>query len=93
VAEPGPSVGRDEVFRQFELLRQDWHRNRLEVLERRAAGNCVVVRQHWLAQGGHSGLTSEMTISSVSRFREGKIVALAFYCDHAEALAAAGIQE
>jgi len=34
-----------------------------------------------------------MTISAVSRYREGKIVALAFYWDHAEALAAAGIQE
>ena len=34
-----------------------------------------------------------MSISAVSRYREGKIVALAFYWDHTEALAAAGIQE
>ena len=91
--ESGPSVGRDAVFRQFERLRQDWRSDRLEVLERRAAGDCVVVRQRWRAQGRHSGVTSEMTISAVSRHREGKIVTLAFYWDHAEALAAAGIQE
>lgn len=91
--EPGPSVGRDAVFRQFELLRQDWQTDRLEVFDKRAAGDCVVTRQRWRAQGGHSGATSELTVSSVFRFREGKIAALAFYWDHSEALAAAGIQE
>lgn len=88
--EPGPSIGRDEVFRQFETLRQDWTGDRLELLERRAIGEYVVSRQRWLAQGSHSGATSEMLLSSVALYRDGKIAAVAFYWDHAEALAAAG---
>lgn len=89
--EPGPSVGRDAVFRQLELLREGWRRDWLETLDRRAAGDCVVVQQRWRAQGDHSGATSEMTLSSVARYRDGKVAELAFYWDHAEALAAAGV--
>jgi ketosteroid isomerase-like protein len=89
--EPGPSVGRDAVFRQFDLLRQAWRSDRLETLDRRAAGDCVVVQQRWLAQGDHSGATSEMLLSSVARYRDGMVVEITFYWDHAEALAAAGV--
>jgi ketosteroid isomerase-like protein len=91
--EPGPSVGLDAVFRQFELLRQDWRTDQLVTLDRRAAGDCVVVQQRWRAQGGHSGAISEMMLSSVARFRDGKVAEVAFYWNHAEALAAAGIQD
>jgi ketosteroid isomerase-like protein len=91
--EPGPSVGRDAVFRQFELLREDWRSDRLETLDRRGVGDRVVVQQRWLAEGGQSGATSEMELSSVARYREGKVAEIAFYWDHAEALAAAGIQD
>ncbi len=89
--EPGPSVGRDAVMRQFELLRQDWRTDRLDTLDRRAADDCVVVQQRWRAEGGHSGAISEMMLSSVARFRDGKLAEVAFYWDHAEALAAAGL--
>ena len=88
--EPGPSVGRDEVFRQYETLRQDWTSDRLEILERRAIGDYVVAQQRWVAQGSHSGATSEMLLCSVGRYRDGKIAAVAFYWDLDEALAAAG---
>jgi ketosteroid isomerase-like protein len=91
--EPGPSVGRDAVFRQFELLRQDWRTDRLDTLDRRAVRDCVVVQQRWLAEGDQSGATSEMTLSSVARYRDGKVAEITFYWDHAEALAAAGIQD
>jgi ketosteroid isomerase-like protein len=91
--EPGPSVGRDAVFRQFELLREDWEIDRVEVHDMRAAGDYVVARHSWHAEGGHSGASSELNLSSVFRFRDGKVIASAFYWDHADALAAAGIRE
>lgn len=91
--EPGPSVGRDAVFRQFEMMRQDWQRDWLEVVDLSAAGDSVVARQRWRGQGGQSGATPELTVSSVARVRQGKVVALAFYWNHDEALAAAGIQQ
>ncbi len=91
--EPGPSVGRDAVYRQFELLRQDWRRDQLDTLDRRAAGDYVVVEQRWRGEGGQSGATSEMALSSVARYRDGKVAEITFYWDHAEALAAAGIQD
>jgi ketosteroid isomerase-like protein len=91
--EPGPFVGRDAVFRQFERLRQDWQGERLEVLERRAQGDFVVTRLSWQARGRRSGAATAMTISSVLRLNESKIVAVTFYLNHAEALVAAGIQE
>ena len=87
--EPGPSVGRDAVFRQYETLRQDWSSDRLEVVQRRAVEDCVVVQQRWQAQGSHSGATSEMLLSSVGRYRDGKVVLVAFFWDWDEALAAA----
>ena len=91
--EPGPSVGREAVFRQFELLREGWRSDRLETVDRRAAGDRVVVKQLWQAEGGQSGATWEMTLSSVARYRDGKVTEITFYWDHAEALAAAGIQD
>ena len=91
--EPGPSVGRDAVFHQFELLRQAWRTDRLDTLDRRAVGDCVVVEQRWLAEGGQSGAISEMKLSSVAGYRDGKVAEIAFYWDHADALAAAGIQD
>ena len=91
--EPGPSVGREAVFRQFELLREGWRSDRLETVDRRAAGDRIVVKQLWQAEGGQSGATWEMTLSSVARYRDGKVTEITFYWDHAEALAAAGIQD
>ena len=91
--EPGPSVGRDAVVRQLGLLREGWRSDRLETLDRRAAGDCVVVQQRWRAEGDQSGAMSEMMVSSVGRYREGKVAEIAFYWDHAAALAAAGVED
>jgi len=91
--EPGPSVGRDAVFRQFELLREGWRTDQLETLDRRAARDYVVVEQRWRAQGSHSGATSEVLLSSVARYHDGKVAEITFYWDHADALAAVGVQD
>jgi ketosteroid isomerase-like protein len=89
--EPGPSVGRDAVFHQWELVRENWRADRLEILEITAVEDRVVTRQRWLAQSAHSDAPTEMILSSITRFREDKILDIVFYWDHADALAAAGV--
>jgi ketosteroid isomerase-like protein len=87
--EPGPSYGRDAIFRQFATLRQDFRDDRLEVLERRALGDWVVLKQRWSGLGDHSGVSSELIVCSAGHYRDGKVAEFAFYWDFDEAVAAA----
>jgi uncharacterized protein len=91
--EPGPSVGREAVFREFEQLRDAWGRDTLEPVSDFIEGaDSVVVRDVWHGTGGH-GPDAEMEFTRVFNLRDGKIVSIQIFWDHAEALQAAGLRE
>jgi acetylornithine/N-succinyldiaminopimelate aminotransferase len=91
--EPGPSVGREAVFRQFELLREGWERDRVEPREIAAAGEWVVDEVRWVAQGKESGAGAEMVVHRAIRVRNGRIVEQHFCWERQDALRAAGLTE
>jgi ketosteroid isomerase-like protein len=90
--EPGPSVGRDAVMRQFEQARDPWESDVLEpVSEFINAADRVVVRLNWRGVG--HGPESNMKFTAVYTVREARIVNLEFFWEHAEALEAMGLRE
>jgi ketosteroid isomerase-like protein len=87
--EPGPSIGREAVFRQMAQLREAWEGDTLEpVTDFITASDHVVVRDIWRATG--RGPDTNMEFTRVFTFREGKIVSIR---DHAEAIEAVGLSE
>lgn len=85
--EPGPNVGRDAVLRQYERMLEAWDASSVEILgEPVEAGERVAVRARWRAAGRGPELNMEVT--AVFTIRDGRIHAVVFFWDHAEALAA-----
>jgi ketosteroid isomerase-like protein len=83
-------VGRDAVMRQFEQLRGTWDSDAAEPIgDFTDAGDRVLVRMVWRGVG--QGPESRMEWTYVATFREGKVVGVEYFWDHAEALAAAGL--
>ena len=90
--EPGPFVGRDAIFRQFEELREPWNNDTLiAVSDYRAFGDRVLVRAAWRGSGRGPALNMEMTI--VYTVRQKLIFEIEYFWDHAEALEALGLSE
>ena len=90
--EPGPFVGRDAVMQQFTQARAAFDSDSLEFLsDLIAAGDRVAVRAGWHGLG--RGPQSDMEWSNVFSVRNGRIIKLQFFWDHAEALEAAGHSE
>jgi len=90
--EPGPFVGREAVMSEWERIREAWNADALEPIgEFVDAGDRVVVRQAWRGEGRGPGMDMEMT--TVLMMREGRIVYMEFFWDHAEALEALGLSE
>ena len=90
--EPGPYVGRDTVMRQLVQLRETWDAETLEPLDDFIdAADRVVVKVIWRAVGHGPELNLELT--GVYTVRNGKITAIEFFRDHAEALKALGFSE
>jgi ketosteroid isomerase-like protein len=88
--EPGPTVGRPAVKRQFEALREGWTEHRVIVEQIDGRGDWVVARVRWQARGGESGVDVEVCYSAASRF-EGDLIVEVHYCwDHEDAVSAAG---
>src|SRR6478672_5355224 len=85
--EPGPYVGRDTVMRQLVQLRETWDAETLEPIDDFIdAADRVVVKVIWRAVGHGPELNLELT--GVYTVRNGKITAIEFFRDHAEALKA-----
>ena len=57
------------------------------------AGDRVVVRVHTHVTGEQSGVEGDLEFTQVSTFSKGRIVMTEFFCDHQEALEAAGLSE
>jgi ketosteroid isomerase-like protein len=90
--EPGPQVGRDSVMRWVEQLRETFDADVLEpISECIDAADRVVVRFIW--RGAGHGPESNIEVTGVYTVRKGRIFALEFFWDHAEALEALGLSE
>jgi ketosteroid isomerase-like protein len=90
--EPGPSVGRDAVMRQWESQRETWNIDAVEpISEFIEAGDRVIVRYAWRGTG--SGPEMNMEFTGVLTVRKGKILVVEWFWDHAEALEAVGLRD
>jgi ketosteroid isomerase-like protein len=89
--EPGPFVGRDAIVRQFERVGQAWDASTLKAISLIDGGDRIVVRWAW--HGAGHGPDWNMEASAVCSVRQGKVLHLEYFWDHAEALKAAGLSE
>ena len=90
--EPGPYIGREATIRQFEQNRDTFAADRLEpISDFIGVGDRVVVRTIWrgVGQGPESAL--EWTVSLT--MREGKVINIDYFWQHADALKAVGLSE
>jgi ketosteroid isomerase-like protein len=91
-APSAPVVGRDELMRVFFQIREPWDATDvLEVLgDPVTAGDRVVVRYLWKAEGHGPPMKMEMTY--VNTVRGGLIREIEIFWDHDEALEAIGLK-
>lgn len=87
--EPGPFVGKEAALEQFRVLREDFGQDRLEA-EFSDHGDWVIAQNVWKVRGDQSGIEGEFRNSSALHFRDGKVVEVTFYREHANALKAVG---
>ncbi len=88
--EPGPTVGRPAIRRQFETLREGWSEHRVIVEEIEGRDDWVVARVNWQARGGASGASVEVAYSAATRFEDGLIAEVHYCWSFEDACAAAG---
>jgi ketosteroid isomerase-like protein len=90
--EPGPFVGREAVMRQFEQLRETWDADAVEPIgDFIDVGDRVAVRI--VLHGEGRGPEANIEMTNVVTVRNGKIVFIEFFWDHAEALETLGLSE
>jgi|SRR5271163_4720022 len=56
-------------------------------------GDRVLTRSRWSIRGQHSGVAGEFRVSSISTFRDGRVVFTEFFIDHDQALKAVGLED
>jgi len=90
--EPGPFVGRDAVMQQLNRARDAFDSDSLEFLsDLVAVGDRAIARVGWHGVG--RGPQSDMEWTIVLTIRDGRILKVQYFWDHAEALEAAGLRE
>ncbi len=90
--EPGPFIGREAVMRQFEQSRETWDADAVELISDFIdVGDRVAVRMIW--RGAGHGPEANIEFTNVVTERQGRIVLIEFFWDHAEALEAVGLSE
>jgi ketosteroid isomerase-like protein len=90
--EPGPFVGRHAVMQQLSKARDAFESDSLEFLsDLVAVGDRVIVRVAWHGVG--RGPQSDMEWTNVFTIRDGRILNVEYFWDHAEALEAVGLSE
>jgi ketosteroid isomerase-like protein len=90
--EPGPFVGREAVMLWFEHLREAFDTYMTELVgDITEAADRVVVRQVW--HGAGSGPEANIESTGVFTVRNGRVIGVEQFWDHAEALEAAGLSE
>jgi len=92
--EAKPFRGREEFRRFLADLDQSWEgRVREEIQEIFPVDDRVVARTAWGGRGRASGIDLRSSLSAVYDIRDGQIIRIEFYFDHAKALEAAGLSE
>jgi ketosteroid isomerase-like protein len=84
-------VGRDAAIHSFEQIMEPWGSGRLEPLSFIDAGDRVVVRHLW--HGGGQGPDPGLEFTTVATHRQGKVVLLEYFWDHAQALETLGLAD
>ena len=92
--EAKPFRGREE-FRRFNAdIDQDWEGGaRAEIREVFPVSDRVVVRADWGGTGRASGIDLRSNLTSIFTVRDGQIIKIEYFFDHAKALEAAGLSE
>jgi ketosteroid isomerase-like protein len=90
--EPGPFVGREAAMREFEQLRETWDVDTLHAISDFVdLGDRVAVRVTW--RGAGRGPAAGIEVTQLITVRKGRILAVEYFWDHAEALEALGLSE
>ena len=90
----GVFIGHDAMRGWYAKLVDAFEDLRFEVEEViDTTGDHVVLVNRATGHGRGSGATVELTFSSVLTLRDGKVIKLIVYSDHADALEAAGLSE
>jgi hypothetical protein len=61
--------------------------------EMRDLGDRVLIRFYWKTRGERSGIESDLSWSQIGTLRDGRIILIEYFLDHAEALKAVGLEE
>ena len=93
VFNPAVYEGHDGMRRFVEEIDEVWEDFRLEPLDFIDAGDKVVVSHLIRGSGKGSGVDVELPSTSVYTVRRGKVIEARMYCEHGEALEAAGLSE
>ena len=90
--EPGPYMDREAVMGFYKQLRETWDADVLELIgDFSHAADRVVARWVWHGQG--HGPESNMEVTAIYTFRNGKVREIEFFWDHAEALEAVALRQ
>jgi ketosteroid isomerase-like protein len=90
--EPGPYLGQRAVMREWEQVRETWRADAVvPTTDFIQAANRVAVRVIWRTTG--RGPESNIELTVVWTVRKGRILAIEYFWDHAEAIEAAGQSE
>ena len=84
--------GREGMSRLSAMLRDTWSEFRFEPERVLDAGDRVVVLVRVVAEGGVSGIPTELETAHVWTARHGRLSSIQIYRDRAEALEAAGLE-
>ncbi len=90
-----PFRGRENYKRFLADIDQGWEggSSLSEIKELFPVGDRVVARGEWGGTGEASGIDMRSSLTSISTVRDGRIIKIEFFFDHAEALEAAGLEE
>ena len=92
--EATPFIGREEYRRFLTDIDSGWEGGVGGVInEAFAVGDRVVARGDWGGRGLASGIEIRSSLTGINTVRDGQIVKIEFFFDHAEALEAVGLSE
>jgi ketosteroid isomerase-like protein len=92
--EPGPFIGRDEMVRELQRLRENFEgRSKLTLEEATEHGEWVVGRYRWTVEGAASGVLVDASLTGALRLSDGQFVEVHWRFDHEKAIEAAGLSK
>ena len=93
--EAKPFRGREEYRRFLAEIDEGWEGGASSgaIREIFPVGDRVVARADWVGRGRASGIDLRSSLTSINTVRDGRIVKIEYFFDHAQALEAAGLSE